>query len=70
MSARQEIPATIRELVEAARLDEDVSETRGAIAMLVERRLLPTPHPTDDDLRRIEEMTDDEILTVLRRVFH
>jgi hypothetical protein len=35
-----------------------------------ERRLLPTLQTTDDDLRRIEETTDEEILAVLRRAFH
>ena len=60
----------VRELAEVARLDENASETRGAIAMLVERRLLSTSHPSKDELRRIEEMPDEEILGVLRRAFH
>ena len=70
ISARQEIPGAIREAAEAARLDENAAETRGAIAMLVERRLLPTLQPTDADLRHIEEMSDEEILAELRRSFH
>ncbi len=59
----------MRELAEVAR-DEYASDAGTAIAMLVERRLLSADHPTDDDLRRIENMTDDEIMAVLRRALH
>ena len=70
MSDRQQTPGVVRDLAEVARLDENASDSRMAIAMLVERRLLPTTHPTADDLRRIEDMTDEEILVLLRRAFH
>ena len=50
MEARQQIPGVIRQAAEVARLDENASETSAAIAMLVERRLLPTLQPTVDEL--------------------
>ena len=67
MLARQHAPTAIRVMAKIAREGDDTSTKKEAITSLVARRLLATHQPTDDDLRRIENMTDDEISDVLRR---
>ena len=70
MLARKYTPVAVRVLAQLAREADSASDRKDAIAMLVARRLLATHHPTDDDLRRIENMTDDEINDVFRRASH
>ncbi len=66
----QYAPEAVRLTVELAREAADASVRKEAISLLVARRLLFTHQPTDDDLWRIENMTDDEIKDTLRRASH
>ncbi len=70
MLFRQYAPDAVRRLAELAREADDASVRKEAISLLVARRLLFTHQPTDDDLWRIENMTDDEIKDTLRRASH
>ncbi len=70
MLFRQHAPDAVRGLVELAREADDASVKKKAISLLVARRVLFTHQPTDDDLWRIENMTDDEIKDTLRRASH
>ncbi len=67
---RQHTPDAVRVLVELARESDDASVKKDAISLLVAWRLLFTHQPTDDDLWRIENMTDDEIKDTFRRASH
>ncbi len=70
MLFRQHAPEAVRALVELARDADDASARKEAISLLVARRFLFTHLPTDDDLWRIENMTDDEIQDTFRRAYH
>ena len=70
MQFRQHAPDAVRVLVKLAREADDASAKQQAISQLVARRFLSTHHPTHDDLRRIENMTDDEIKDTFRRASH
>ncbi len=70
MLIRQHTPELVRLTVELARDADDASVRKEAISLLVARRLLFTHQPTDDDLWRIENMTDDEIRDTFRRASH
>ena len=70
MLVRQHSPGAVRTLAEIAREADDALAKKQANSELVTRRLLSTHHPTHDDLRRIENMTDDEIMEALSRAFH
>ncbi len=63
-------PDAVRRLAELAREADDASVMKEAISLLVARRFLSTHQPTDDDLWRIENMTDDEIKDTFRRASH
>ena len=63
-------PDAVRRLAELAREADDASVMKEAISLLVARRFLSTHQPTDDDLRHIENMTDDEIKDTFRRTSH
>jgi hypothetical protein len=65
--ARQTAPDAVRALAQIARDFSDTSARNAAISGLVARRFLATHHPSDDDLQRIENMTDAEIGDVLNR---
>ena len=67
MQCRQHAPEAVRVLVELARETDDASVRKEAISQLVARRFLFTHQPTDDDLWRIENMTDEEIKDTFRR---
>ncbi len=67
MQCRQHAPDAVRVLAEFAREADDASVRKEAISLLVARRLLFTHQPTDDDLWRIENMTDQEIKDTFRR---
>ncbi len=67
MLIRQHTPEFVRLTVELARDADDASVRKEAISLLVARRFLSTHQPTDDDLWRIENMTDDEIMDTFRR---
>ena len=70
MLFRQHAPEAVRLTVELAREADDASVRKEAISLLVARRFLFTYQPTDDDLWRIENMTDDEIKDTFRRASH
>ncbi len=70
MLIRQHTPELVRLTVELARDADDASARKEAISLLVARRFLFTHMPTDDDLWRIENMTDDEIQDTFRRASH
>ena len=70
MLARLHAPDAVRGLVKLAREADDASVRKEAISQLVARRFLSTHQPTDDDLWRIENMTDDEIKDTFRRASH
>ncbi len=70
MLIRQHTPELVRLTVELARDADDASVRKEAISQLVARRFLFTHQPTDDDLWRIENMTDDEIKDTFRRASH
>ncbi len=70
MLFRQHAPEAVRLTVELARDADDASVRKKAISLLVARRFLSTHQPTDDDLWRIEYMTDDEIQDTFRRASH
>ena len=70
MLIRQHTPELVRLTVELARDADDASARKEAISLLVARRFLFTHQPTDDDLWRIENMTDDEIKDTFRRASH
>ncbi len=70
MLAREYAPLAIRLLAQLAREADNPSAKNQAVSPLVARRFLPTSQPTDDDLWRIENMTDDEIMDALRRASH
>ncbi len=70
MLIRQHTPELVRLTVELARDADDASVRKEAISQLVARRFLFTHQPTDDDLWRIENMTDDEIQDTFRRASH
>lgn len=67
MLAREYAPLAIRMLAQLAREADNPSAKKQAVLQLVARRFLSTSQPTVDDLRRIENMTDDEIMDALRR---
>jgi hypothetical protein len=64
------MPEIVRKLARNAREREDPAERNEAIRVLVERGFLSTHQPTDDDLRVIEEATDEAFFAVLRRTSH
>ena len=68
--ARKYGPRAIRGLAETARETEGASERHEAIVELVGRGFLPTLTPDDDELARIEAMSDEEIDAVLWRAMH
>ncbi len=70
MLARRYVPDAVRGLVKLAREADDTSVRKEAISQLVARHFLFTHQPTDDDLWRIENMTDDEIKDTFRRASH
>ncbi len=70
MLFRQYDPEAVRLTVELAREADDASVRKEAISQLVARRFLFTHKPTDDDLWRVENMTDDEIMDTFRRASH
>ena len=70
MQCRQHAPDAVRTLAELAREADDASVRKEAISQLVARRFLFTHQPTDDDLWRIENMTDEEIKDTFRRAFY
>jgi hypothetical protein len=67
MLARQHAPEALRALAEMARQTADEAIKKQAISQLVSRGFLASHQPTDADLQRIEEMTDEEILEVMMR---
>ncbi len=67
---RQYAPDAVRRLAELAREADDASVRKEAISVLVARRFLFTHQPTDDDLWRIENMTDDVFKETFRRASH
>ena len=70
MLAREYAPLAIRTLAQLAREADNPSAKKQAVSQLVARRFLSTSQPTVDDLRRIENMTDDEIMEALHRASH
>ena len=68
--AREHTPLAVRTLAEIARTTDDASAKNQAVSQLVARHFLSTSQPTDDDLERIENMTDDEIKDTFRRASH
>ena len=64
------LPALVRTLARDAREREDPGERNEAIRVLVERGYLSTHQPTDDELRVLEEATDEAFYAVLRRTSH
>ena len=70
MLAREYAPLAIRTLAQLAREADNPSAKNQAVSQLVARRFLSTSQPTVDDLRRIENMTDDEIMEALHRASH
>ncbi len=70
MVIRKHGPTAVRALAQVAREDNSASIRKQAIAQLVARRFLSVSNPTDDDLLRIENMTDDEITAILQGASH
>ena len=68
--ARQHTPEVVRTLARIARKEDSASVENDAISILHAYHLLDTRDPSDDDLRLIESMTDDEILDALRHILH
>ena len=69
MAMRDQGPEVIRTLAEIAR-SANKANRKKVITELVARRFLTTSSPSDDDLDRIEKMTDDEINAVLQGASH
>ena len=67
---RQYTPQMVRKMAELAREADDMSARKDAISMLVERRILATREPSDEELRRVESMSDEEITAVLLSASH
>ncbi len=67
---RQYTPQMVRKMAELAREADDMSARKDAISMLVERRILATREPSDEELRRVEIMSDEEITAVLLSASH
>ncbi len=70
MLDRQYTPQMVRKMAELAREADDMSARKDAISMLVERRILATREPSDEELRRVESMSDEEITAVLLSASH
>lgn len=70
MEIRKHGPMVARTMAELARVADSAPVRKRTIAELVARRFLTTSSPSDDDLERIEKMTDDEINAVLRGASH
>ena len=66
LGAREHGPMAVRTLAEIAHATDNAPVRKRAIAELVARRFLTATNPTDADLERIENMTDDEISAVFR----
>ena len=68
--ARQHAPKAVRVMAEIAQQQEDVSAARDAVNSLVARGFLKSNKPTDEELHRIQQLTDAEINEVFARSHH